>query len=304
MKKSNENWCFAGNCHDSSYTDLKCSGDPHNEDDDCMMSDCAWPDSRCGMLPDGKMGLTNPWYPLQQPGQCQLTQNHTNIIRYLEMGARGCIPRECDSGNGSNTLFRDSDVPFYFPHETTTPNAGSFCRANTGVLSRTKSNYIGPSVGDNDPLRLTGVPLSLSDQCAMVHDIALTTKTNSSTRDDQALFNNLNWVMSVHGESPSNTNRSSIAMTAALTANFNIFGVDDGLYDYPFLSGAQDILNAIDSQQKNPSYTDEFIKLVDYKAPPDLTGVETRVVVDFGDLNEYRNPYTGKFQLTAFYRGP
>ena len=223
------------------------------------------------------------------------------------MGARGCIPHECDLG-GSNTLFRDSDVPFYLPWLYTTPNAGSFCRATTGILSRGKANYTGPSIGDFHPSKPTAVPtaipLSLSDQCALVHDIALASTLGSGINDDRALLNNLNWCESVHGEPSYNTLAGTTGMRGATSLPSNPFASAIGFKDYPFLSGSQDILNAIDSQQKNPSYTDEFIKLVDYKAPPDLTGVETRVVVDFGDLNEYRNPSTGKFQLTHLYTGP
>ena len=118
-----------------------------------------------------------------------------DIFEYIQNGSKSCIPNTCvdkfkhSSGIPLNTYIGKhtdcSDVNY----------GGQF-------INNIKSNYIGPG-GDTYRNILNGIlPLSLSDHCAILHDImyALSTSKDESMNADKTFIKNLIYNREYHNE--------------------------------------------------------------------------------------------------------
>lgn len=289
-----EKWCFSGDCREC--------GDSYTETDDCKNKPCNWRNVIC---PYDELGTEEPtvtkpseniWYPKISKPSCQIDKNITNLLTWLRLGSNACVPSNCVNDESPFNL-NGPGAAWYIPEFNTRPNAHNFCSNIT--LPSQDSNYIGAGVGASKTLREGVPPLSLTDHCCLFHDItSALCKTSDDVRlSDFALLNNLSWVKCVHGEPDWNTivpRRGFEAITAVSPFIDNQFASNE--FENKEIVAIWDMsVKAIDKQSKDPD-NDPFIATGDFCSAK-ATVAEQRVIVDFGNLEQYRSPVTGEIEL-------
>lgn len=186
-----------------------------------------------------------------QSSRSASSSRFNELLTFLENGYKSCINTTgCTSGQLESTL-----APSLFPgdgrptgfHLSQTTNAHNFC-SSQGRIEVSRGTYGGPGT-QIDPIIAAGhIPLSLSDQCYLLHDIMYNMLPSGSgdagiIHCDMVLLHNLNYVRKVLGESYENQ-RSA-------TTGFCVTTRDGGSgsgWSYAGLSGiAPSIIDSIGS---------------------------------------------------------
>lgn len=146
-----------------------------------------------------------------QSNRSQNMSRFEDLLRFLEQGYRSCIDTTgCSAGQLESihapSLFPGDGRPTGF-HLAQTTNAHNFC-SGSGRLEVSRGTYGGPGTEIDSSIRAGHVPLSLSEQCYLLHDIMynmiLPGNTDGIVHCDMVLLHNLNYVRTVLGESSEN----------------------------------------------------------------------------------------------------
>ena len=160
------------------------------------------------------------------------TSNENVLNQFLRVPARNRrLPNYwdcCKYSPDCDTLIETAPAPYYTPTAVrfnTIPNGhiqeslnakeGGFFGTATGTDEH-DSNYIGPGTNEIAMIRDGYPPMSLSDTCALLHDImySLSRNRDDNVSADNTLDTNLRFVFTHHGE---HINNISIAAAIAET---------------------------------------------------------------------------------------
>lgn len=275
---SKENYCLQGSCRD--YWPV------WKEDRGCSSRACASPcyNVNCngGSCSNGRCSCPST----RSGNRCQFACNSSllrgtvsSLAQYLQLGSAGSL---CNPENYKASS-RSSYYDFWGAGRfSTISNAHS----NGAEQRWMDSNYIGPGTQTAKLIRDGVPPLSLTDTCAIVHDLAYRLSSNSSDglNADNAFIENLRHCNSI-GEPSWNTN---IAQAVASTGQF--LGVT-------YLGGPGGEATAWDGSGAISASDKTNIAII--MNALDSTPANRKVIVNFGFLERYRNPQTGLFDFSV-----
>ena len=217
---------------------------------------------------------------------------YEDLINYLKKGTDACIKPDCiqyhqtmrqrlvDGGCEEDIL--GTGISF-----NTVPKS---CNNNTDGIKMKDSNYIGPGTKDKLLFKYNIIPLSITDQIALVHDIMYSLSSNQSEgiNSDQVMIVNMLHNKQNNGESSKNLKTATRIAKLGKTLNMTFaFGIIDGITR----RGAKDIYSS-HSKEELKLYEDILNALLYQSRKPDKM-----IIVELGYLKKFFNIRTGKFEI-------
>ena len=147
-----------------------------------------------------------------QSGTQENSSNFDKLINHLEGGYNSCISTNNCKADQLESAWAPSLIPFdkrpigYHLEQKT--NTHSACKGKAAVINVNRATYGGPGTEASAAVKAGHLPLSLSDQCYLLHDLmyGMSPPNNDLVllHADKVLLHNLKYVQDKLGEDPRN----------------------------------------------------------------------------------------------------
>ena len=218
---------------------------------------------------------------------------HKDIFNYLENGSNSCIDEECNDYVTSieSRLVEEGCEPEIldgFRMNTFINNCTS--EGGENYTKETDSTYIGPGNPVFLKAKYNILPLSFSDQIALLHDImyGLSYDYNEGINSDQVMLSNMLFNKEYNNEPTKNLRN---AMRLNKLGNFLGTTIAFGTFDGALKKGNKNIFLLIDIEEIK--IYEEILNAM-FKASKNDN---TIVILDFGFLTKYYDKTSGEFNI-------